>query len=81
MPNRPNGQTVTLTEIDELALAEAAKAGITAPCQIAPDFTHWTADQFGNAMMILEGRIAVIEQRLHWLGEHLAPALGAHFKV
>lgn len=63
---RPRGQLLTLTTIDELALAETARAGILSPCQISPDFSAMTIEDIGLQMAILEGRIAILEQRLHW---------------
>lgn len=78
---RPRGKPVTLTEIDQLALAEAAKAGITSPCQIAPDFSHYTMEMMGNDLMVVEARVSVLEQRLHWIMKTGLPSAGAHFGI
>ena len=64
---RPRGAPITLTEIDERALAESARAGVVSPCQISPDFSAMNIEEIGMAMCVLEGRLALLEQRLHWV--------------
>lgn len=61
---RPRGVAVSLTEIDELCLAEAARAGLTAPATILPEMS---LEAVGTELAVLEGRIALLEQRVHWV--------------
>lgn len=74
--SRPRGRKITLTAIDELALAEAAKTGLTAAADLAPDYEPTPAEA-GLALAVLEGRVAVLEQRVVWLMDRLASQFGA----
>jgi hypothetical protein len=74
-PTRPRGKPIEFSALEQRALEEAAKTGYTAAAEIVgPDFTGWTPEQFGMAMQILEGRIALLEQRFHWYLSQNAPA-------
>jgi hypothetical protein len=60
-----------------MALAEAEKTGILAAAEISPHFDDASFESQGLQIMILEGRIAVLEQRLLFMMRRLMPTFGA----
>lgn len=64
--DKPAG--ILLTELDQLCLAEAKRAGITSPSLISRSDVP-SPEMMALDMQVLETRIQILEQRLQWICE------------